>query len=133
MQGRCLCGTVRYRVRGQAYHVTHCHCASCRLASGAPFVTWFTVWALELEWQGEIRHYQSSMGVQRGFCPRCGTTLSYRHEASPDEIDLTAATLNDPEQLEPEDHSWTQDMLGWMRMLPLLPRHRRHRQYDRSA
>ncbi|MFC3533590.1 GFA family protein [Vogesella facilis] len=133
MQGRCLCGAVRYRVRGEPYHVTHCHCLSCRLASGAPFVTWFTVRALELEWHGEVRHYQSSMGVQRGFCPRCGTTLSYRHEAAPDEIDLTAATLENPALLTPEDHTWVESMLDWVRLLPLLPRHRRYRQYDRSA
>jgi hypothetical protein len=39
-EGRCLCGAVRYRASGQAYGITHCHCKTCRRASGAPFVTW---------------------------------------------------------------------------------------------
>ena len=130
MQGRCLCGAVSYRFRGQPYHVTHCHCASCRKASGAPFVTWFTVRSIDLQWQGELRLYHSSLGVKRGFCPQCGTTLSYRHEGSPDEIDITAATLDQPELLMPEDHTWADQMLLWVRdsLSPLLPAHPRHRQ-----
>ena len=42
-EGGCLCGAVRYRVSGSPYHQTHCHCTLCRRASGAPFVTWFSV------------------------------------------------------------------------------------------
>jgi hypothetical protein len=40
IEGGCLCGAVRYRAWGNAYGITHCHCQTCRRASGAPFVTW---------------------------------------------------------------------------------------------
>lgn len=32
--GGCLCGGVRYRVRGALRHVTACHCNQCRRTSG---------------------------------------------------------------------------------------------------
>ena len=40
IEGGCLCGAVRYRAFWPAYGITHCHCQTCRRASGAPFVTW---------------------------------------------------------------------------------------------
>jgi hypothetical protein len=39
-------------------------------------------------------YYHSSTAVQRGFCPHCGATLSYQHESDPDDIDITAASLD---------------------------------------
>ena len=114
LNGGCLCGAVRYRVHGQPFHVTHCHCISCRKASGAAFLTWFTVRLIELEWLSEKPvYYHSSTAVQRGFCPHCGATLSYQHESDPDDIDITAATLDAPEQLAPEFHAWWQEHLDW--------------------
>lgn len=114
LTGSCLCGSVRYVVRGQPMYITHCHCPSCRKASGAAFVTWFTVRASEVEWRGEpMALYRSSAAVERGFCRRCGTTLTYRHESDPAELDLALATLDQPESLVPESHTWWQDHLAW--------------------
>ncbi|WP_439646998.1 GFA family protein [Chromobacterium sinusclupearum] len=114
LTGGCLCGAVRYRLRGMPYHVTHCHCRSCRRASGAAFVTWFTVRVHELEWRGEKPvQYHSSAAVSRGFCPHCGSTLTYFHESDPEEIDVTAASLDSPEALVPEHHTWWEQRVEW--------------------
>jgi len=42
LMGGCFCGAVRYEA-GSPYHLTNCHCTTCRRTSGAPFVTWFSV------------------------------------------------------------------------------------------
>ncbi|WP_166726969.1 GFA family protein [Crenobacter cavernae] len=128
--GGCLCGAIRYRVYGEPYYVTHCHCISCRKASGAAFVTWFTIRLAEVEWQGEpMRVYHSSAAVERGFCPNCGATLSYQHASSPGEVDLTVCSLDDPQQLIPEHHTWWSEHLVWVTptMLSALPVHLRAR------
>ncbi|CUA85765.1 MULTISPECIES: GFA family protein [Gulbenkiania] len=122
LSGSCLCGAVRYQVRGEPLFITHCHCQSCRKASGAAFVTWFTVRDAEVEWRGTARTlYRSSAAVERGFCPHCGTPLSYHHEAAGDEIDITAATLDQAERLVPEDHTWWRERLPWIDHLADLP------------
>ena len=38
--GRCLCGRVRYLAAGAPLWVAHCHCESCRRATGAPLATY---------------------------------------------------------------------------------------------
>ena len=42
LNGGYLCGAVRYRLSAPPTVVTHCHCRTCRRATGAPFVTWLT-------------------------------------------------------------------------------------------
>ena len=63
--GGCLCGDVRYRVRGEPVHVGRCHCADCRKESGSAF-TIYGQWPIDaFESTGEIASYHG-----RGFCPR---------------------------------------------------------------
>lgn len=115
LRGSCLCGAIYYCVYGEPSFVTHCHCHACRKASGSLFVTWFTVRACEVEWHGEpLMHYHSSCPVERGFCPHCGTTLTYRHEADPDSLDITLASLEQPELIMPEHHTWWQEHVPWV-------------------
>jgi len=41
-----------------------------------------------------------------------------------DEIDVTTCTLDEPERLPPEDHTWTRSRLPWIRLADGLPEHR---------
>ena len=43
----------------------------------------------------------SSLGVRRGFCAKCGSPLTYENERRPDEVDLLAGALDDPNQARP--------------------------------
>lgn len=114
LTGGCLCGAVRYRLYSQPYHVTHCHCKSCRKGSGAAFVTWFTIEESAVEWLGEsLSYYRSSVAVERGFCSCCGSSLTYRHQADPMEVDITAASLDNPEWVRPEFHTWWEQHIAW--------------------
>src|SRR2546421_13119826 len=90
IEGGCLCGAVRYRVYGQAYGITHCHCKTCRRASGAPFVTWAGFDADKFTFTtGQPASHASSAHVMRTFCKRCGTPLTYQRADLPGSIDVT--------------------------------------------
>jgi len=122
--GGCLCGAVRYEITGPVSNPCFCHCATCRRATGAPMVPWatFVREAMRVT-RGRLSEYHSSAQVWRGFCARCGTSLTYRHEACPAEIDVTLATLDDPTLLTPAMHVWVKDRLPWMPIGDSLPRH----------
>ena len=97
--GGCQCGAVRFRVRGPVRHASICNCRMCQKAFGnfmAPFA------ALEgrVEWtRGAPKEFQSSPMVRRGFCPECGTPLSYRH--GEDEPSLAIGAFDRPDAIVP--------------------------------
>jgi len=113
--GGCLCGAVRYAVSGTVRNLCYCHCHSCRRAAGAPMVPWgtFAHAAFRLT-RGTLAEYRSSPGVTRGFCSACGTTLTYRHESRGADIDVTLASLDEPERFAPQMHVWVDDKLPWV-------------------
>ena len=123
LTGRCLCGAVRYRARGPALSVSHCHCSMCRRAGGAAMVTWvgfardgfaFT--------KGELVRNASSDFAWRGFCGACGAQILFDHVAPNDRVFITAGTLDDPEAVTPECHIHADDRLSWQPIDDGLPR-----------
>jgi hypothetical protein len=122
MQGGCFCGSVRFTVTDKPRAVCICHCTSCRRASGGGMVPWatFALAAFQVE-SGSLTLCETSPGVIRGHCARCGTSISYRHATRPDEVDLTLSSL-EPHDLVPTCHIWTDDKPAWSIIGDDLPR-----------
>jgi glyoxylase I family protein len=128
VEGGCLCGAIRYRASGAARFATLCHCRSCRRTAGAPAVAWVTFprgsFAIT---RGEPACHRSSPPVQRRFCGRCGSPLTYEHDAFADAVDVTTASFDEPERFPPVDHTWVSDRLRWWRPEPRWPEFARSR------
>jgi hypothetical protein len=124
--GGCLCGAVRYEAGGAAHNLCYCHCESCRRATGAAFAAWATFERAHFHLsRGEMHEYRSSARVLRGFCAACGSSLTYRSETRPTEIDVTLVTLDEPTRLAPQMHVWVADKLPWVVLADGLPQHSR--------
>ena len=123
-QGGCLCGAVRYRVTGAPGWVAHCHCESCRKASGSAVVTWagYTRESFEVAAGRPVR-FASSPGVVRSFCPRCGSPLTYEAERFAGEVHVTVGSLDEPAGFAPTAHVWTSERVAWLHIADDLPRH----------
>jgi hypothetical protein len=132
IQGGCLCGSVRYEIAGQPHNITHCHCADCRRSSGAPFVTWATFRRGDFRLLSGLPRGLRWAGRWRSFCPYCGTPLTFLTGPDADEIDVTVCSLDDPTSVTPDDHTWIEDRLPWIRLADKLPTHGRRR-LPRSA
>jgi hypothetical protein len=127
IEGGSLCGAVRYAARGTPYHVTHCHCADCRRSAGAAFVTWCSFRREDFVVnRGEIRTVEFA-GRWRGFCPFCGSTLTFLSSPDSGEIDVTVGSFDHPERVSPRDHIWVDDRLAWISLADGLPQHARSR------
>ena len=120
--GGCLCGAIRYLVRGEAIARTLCHCVSCRRATGGVTVAWavFPKAAVEIT-RGQVREYSSSPGICWGFCPGCGSLVTYRRDTRPDHVDITTATLDEPGRFPPTVEIWTGERIAWEQLNPALP------------
>ena len=118
LTGHCLCGTIRFTARHPFNWVLHCHCESCRRATASPMTTFVSVPDTQLDWTGTPATHASSPGVERAFCPTCGSPLFYRTADRPDETHLYAALLADPDAVRPEGHDFLDERIGWMDRLP---------------
>jgi hypothetical protein len=94
------------------------------LASGAPAVAWFVVRNEQFALlSGELRAFRSSRPVVREFCTRCGSQISYQHDDAPDRIELTTATLDQPEVFPPTREIWFSHRLSWVVANPAIAHH----------
>jgi hypothetical protein len=114
--GSCLCGGVRYVLRGALGPITFCHCSQCRKAQGSAFVAAAPVRATEFEiiQGGDLLHaFESSPGKERVFCGRCGSPIYSRRVAEPDFLRLRIGTLDTPVDVRPAAHIWVWDKADW--------------------
>jgi hypothetical protein len=124
-EGGCLCGAVRYQLQGPPDWAAHCHCRSCQKATGSAFATWIGVKREKLEiTKGRLAIFNSSPGVERSFCGRCGTSLTYVAEDRwPGEVSVLAPTLDDPSAVAPTAHVYVEHQLAWVKLADGLPTH----------
>jgi hypothetical protein len=108
--GGCLCGAVRYSVRGDPVHVRRCHCADCRKESGSAFSV-YAQWPVDaFEMSGEISSYDG-----RGFCARCGSRLLDTTGLGDALIEIRLGSLDEaPFELKPEDEIWVKRRESWI-------------------
>lgn len=124
-QGGCLCGAVRYTLRGVPDWSAHCHCRSCQKATGAAFTTWAGVKKdIFKVTKGRLTVCNTSPGVERGFCGKCGTSLTYvAEEGWPGQVSVLAPTLDDPEIAAPTAHMYVEHRIAWVKLDDGLPTH----------
>jgi hypothetical protein len=123
LTGGCHCGAVRYEAHGEPFESALCHCADCRRTTGAPVVAWFTVRTADFRFTvGEPSRHASSYHAERRFCGRCGAQITFVDKAYAGErIDVTTASLDDPDAVPPREHIWTRSRIGWMKDTSGLP------------
>jgi hypothetical protein len=119
--GGCVCGAVRYVVRGEPTHVGRCHCADCRKRSGSAF-TIYGQWPRDaFDVTGELVAHDHER-----FCGVCGSHLGMLDE--PEGVELYLGTLDDaPFDLAPEAELWIKRREPWLPPVEGASQHRENR------
>jgi hypothetical protein len=116
--GGCYCGRVRYSAGGETIARANCHCRNCRRAVGAQAVAWITVRLSRFRYEkGMPTRYKTDTGAWRTFCKSCGTSLTYEHDSRPGEIDVTTASLDQPEDFAPTKDVFADEKLSWVELV----------------
>jgi hypothetical protein len=99
---------------GSPFFSSVCHCATCRRANAAATVAWLTYDRGQVEiLSGSPRGFRSSQGVMRQFCGTCGSQLFYESISSPATIDITTASLDNPNLFPPTMEVWLEHRVSW--------------------
>lgn len=96
--GRCLCGSVAYRVTKPAESLEHCHCSVCRRAHGALSAAGALVDTSAfqlLKGAASLQSFTSSPGNHRWFCRHCGCHIYMSIDPIPGLLYYWAASLDE--------------------------------------
>jgi hypothetical protein len=119
--GGCQCGAVRYAFPGDPIDPHICHCRMCQKAFGSFFAPLAGVSLGDLAWtRGQPAYFRSSNIAERGFCPTCGTPLTFRYLDS-DLINISIGSLDRPVSVRPGKQYGTESRLPWFGELAGLP------------
>jgi len=124
-QGGCLCGSVKYEVRGELGPAFFCHCSRCRKASGSAFAASALVATKEfVVLQGEEALKSFSVnGVHRVFCGNCGSPIISRRDAMPKTVRVRLGTLESPLTKGPQAHIFVGSKANWFEIHDDLPQY----------
>ncbi len=129
IRGSCLCGSVRYELAHGPRRITHCHCAQCRKAHGAGFATYAAVAASDFRYVAGahlVRRYRSSAPVERAFCARCGSNLTFASADAPADLWVTLGSFDRDPGIAPSCHIFVGSKAAWIRIDDDLPQHLGH-------
>ena len=117
-EGGCLCGAVHLIATGKPKGIYWCHCQSCRKHTGAP-VAVFVLFDREAYTvtKGEITKFDSSPGkTRRGFCARCGSTLTCESLPEATETHFHVGAFDDAAKFVPTKHYFRNEQLPWLHL-----------------
>jgi hypothetical protein len=119
--GGCLCGGVRYEVKGSLRDVVNCHCSMCRRLHGGfgPHSKALKEDITITKGDG-LAWYKSSEVARRGFCNECGTNLFWE-PVSLDGTGILAGTLDDTEELKTMGHIFVKEKANFYEITDDLP------------
>jgi hypothetical protein len=124
--GSCLCGAVKYEVRGDFQQTVYCHCGRCRKAGGSAFATNAVAATKDfVVVQGEesLKKFSTPAGVNRYFCSNCGSPIISSRDSMPDVLRVRVGSLDTPLDKPPSAHIFVGSKAAWWEIRDPLPQH----------
>ena len=124
--GGCLCGGVRYEVRGAFLRASHCHCSRCRRHTGCANSTQGRVRRgdFRLVAGGDlVRAYRPDDGAVKAFCGVCGSSLFGGSWPEGPEITIRLGSVDGDPGIRPQFHTFVGSKAVWDEILDSLPQY----------
>lgn len=125
VSGSCLCGGVRFQVKGALGPIQLCHCSHCRKAQGSAFAANIPVstaaFAL-LSGDHLLAEFESSPGKTRVFCRCCGSPIFSKKVCLDGVLRIRAGLINEPLTTRPGANCFVASKADWWEIGDDLPR-----------
>ena len=115
--GRCLCGQVRYEIKGNLGIFQYCQCSRCRKFTGSAFAANLLVAPEDFRWLkgeqlvgryelGEAKHFATC------FCKNCGSSLPWLSQSGKAVV-IPAGTLDEDPGIRPSQNVFSASRAEW--------------------
>jgi hypothetical protein len=130
VKGSCLCGSIKFEIKGPLSAFRYCYCSRCRKASGAAHAANIVVPHGQLTWLAgeELVTKFHLPGAQRfavWFCPKCGTRAPHKIKTQENYL-VPAGLLDDEPPGKPEHSIFCGSRPGWYTEPQELPKFREY-------
>jgi len=126
LEGGCLCGAIRYTLRGPTLFVSQCACKDCQKATGTGHTTIVGIHRSQMELSAPPATYTNTGdtggSVTRHFCGTCAGRLFTSGDLPGEFIMVQAGSLDDPGAVSPENVIYMKDAVAWDFFDPALPK-----------
>ena len=119
--GGCQCGATRFHTTELLDNAHICHCRMCQKAVGNFFAALVSTPKTKFSWtRGSPSRFSSSEGVERGFCPQCGTPLFYDNIHAPN-IGIMIGAFDQPMTIKPLSQDSIESRVPWFSEISEVP------------
>ncbi len=128
LEGKCLCGAVRYAVPDEFVYAANCHCSNCRRATGSAFKPFAGIARDKLsieKGEDNLLLFGDESAAHDVHCKTCGSLLfsvvrngAYGHVAM--------GTLVDDPSIRPTAHIFVGSKARWFTISDGLPQYEAH-------
>ena len=124
--GGCLCGGVRFEVRGPFLRASHCHCSRCRRHSGTAVCTQGRVLREHfrlLQGADLVRNYRPEGGMAKAFCSVCGSSMFGGTWPEGPQVSIRLGSLDGDPGIRPQYHTFVAARAPWDEITDDLPQY----------
>lgn len=122
LNGKCLCGAVRFTAVAEIKRVSACYCSQCTTQNGGgPFYGAELQGQLAIDGEDALRWYASSSKATRAFCAHCGSSLFWKDNDDPSYFDVSLGVLDDSRQLKLDAHIFVDSCPSYMAVAETAP------------
>ena len=112
----CLCGGIKFKLKGKLRHVSNCHCSQCMKTHGN-FGSYTNCPEKNIQFINKktLKWFKSSKIAKRGFCFKCGASIFYKKNKS-ENISISAGMINNPTNLKTSFNIFTYGKLDYYKL-----------------
>ena len=124
--GGCLCGSVRFEIKGPIRNIVYCHCSQCRKAQGSAFATNGVVSTADFDivsGADSLTGYESTPGQTKYFCKTCGSPILSKTESKPEQVRVRLGTIDSDIVERPMAHIFVTSKANWEEIADGLPQY----------
>lgn len=114
--GGCLCGVVRFEIRGPIRNIVYCHCSQCRKVQGSAYATNGIVAAADFcltQGDDALGYYEEAPGQRKYFCRHCASPIVSKNAAFPDQVRVRLGTIESDISERPSAHIFVSSKANW--------------------
>ena len=125
LNGRCICGEVRYTVEDAFSYAFYCHCSRCRLRTGSAFASLAGITIDKLKVVSGSEHLLIEDDRPEGYGARCARCYAFMFAAVRDKayMHVSLGTLEDSPSRVPDHHIFVGSKARWHQITDSLPQY----------